>query len=127
MDELPPELVTIIVVLACRIESCAGLLRTVCRQWRDIIDQNCITPKTSPIWIDSVSKVEWAIQNGMYRGNSCKCRTCVNVSKYNYLKMLEYMRYKCNRSRINMRFSHYDVLQWIRDRALGLYISPHTN
>jgi hypothetical protein len=120
MDSLPHELATIIVVLACKIESCAGLLRCVCPEWRDIIDQNNIIPKTSPRWINTIAQIEYAVQSG-YRGNVCKCIGCRRVAKYNHLKILEWMRLNgMSYGRIynSARFGHYNMIEWIKANGI---------
>jgi hypothetical protein len=64
-EVLPLEIIQMIVLMACKMYTCGGILRSVHTTWRDIIDQQHI-PKTTTIshWAVSLSTAEWAYKEG---------------------------------------------------------------
>jgi hypothetical protein len=131
MDILPYDLVCIVVLLACNIGKCAGVLRTVCHEWKTIIDHsNLHRPRTSVEWVVSVSAAEYAIQQGCLINDSILS----NLVHKGYLDVLKYIS---SRSKYRWQWKNYylcanaaaagqlEVLKWLR--SIGCFWSLWTS
>ena len=111
---LPPEIWEIILKDDV-LKHSSGLLRNVCRLFRNILHNNC---KLSTHIICSVSLIKWAYTNGCPWDAS----TCANAAMNGHLEVLQWARangcpwdvYTCAYAAINGRL---EVLQWARSNG----------
>jgi hypothetical protein len=87
MDTLPHEIISIIVLMVAKLVTCGGMLRTVCKEWKDIIDMKYNKPYLSTVnFITTATTVEWARNNGC-----CIKWICRRVSRSGKLEVLQWV------------------------------------
>jgi hypothetical protein len=132
MDTLPPELLSIIVLMVAETIKCGGMLRTVCKEWKDIIDRTYDKPMMiSNRWITTITAAEWASNNG------CNLNEiCLWAIKGGYIEVLKWVRsngipwpnkYTCETA---ARYGHLEILQYAHSDGLAwseLWICVHAS
>eukprot|EP00035_Acanthoeca_spectabilis_P028192 m.469562 g.469562 ORF g.469562 m.469562 type:complete len:138 (-) comp28701_c0_seq1:586-999(-) len=111
MEALPPELVER--VLATReLQKIVGLLRQVCRLWRDILDRQKVRPVTLQyLMAKSLPLLQWARESGAPWSKY----TCAEAAASGNLETLQWARANgCpwNSGVCSSAAKHFEVLKW---------------
>ena len=89
MDVLPLQLVEI-VLLCKQLKRCQGLLRCVCKTWRDLlVDQRQCALQWCFV---SYETIEWSMQFDKIKRRVMKMDCLTSVAKWNSLALLRYLR-----------------------------------
>jgi hypothetical protein len=112
MNKLPYDIVSIIVLMICEKVKCSGILRTVCKEWKEIIDIKYNNPINSMEWVTTVSAAEWARDHGCCMTSIGRWSARIgnlDMLKWSKVNNIPWKRWTCE---IAAQGGHLEVFEW---------------